>query len=190
MKKLFLTAFILIGIFASPDTANADVLETVGNGLKKVGTVTVDLFNKGKDKVMSLFSSADPKKIPYLVKKANETQYALQVKQQALLEMYGLNSANGSARTVSDSYLQERANDLAIAWEENEKAVAALKEMMKKCDDKKKDYSTEHSNIAHIEKTQTTLTKNQQTLSQKLAKYMTPSKDSKTSEEKPVRSVR
>jgi len=158
--------------------ANADFLQTVGDGLKTAGTKTVELFNVGKDKVMSLFSGADPKKIPALIRKLQESQYSLHTKQQGLLELYGSSSqTSGSSRPIPDKYMQERANDLQIAWEDNQKQVNALKEMLAKCNEKKKDYSQYNSEISKVENTQNGLDKNQGILSPKLAKYLKPSSE-------------
>ena len=67
MKRRFAIIVVTIYLSILIPTAHADVLQTVGDGLKKAGSVAVDLFKKGKDKVMSLFNSADPEKIPYLI---------------------------------------------------------------------------------------------------------------------------
>jgi len=136
--RILSTALALTLFFATGATARADLMETVGTGLKKVGAGAVNLFNKGKDAVVSLFGGgADPEKIPYLLKKLAETQAALREKQELLLSVYGTSSAvsgtASSAKPIPDAYLQERANDLAAAYEDNQKnfdELAQVRELL------------------------------------------------------------
>ena len=138
MKRLFAITIAIFLLTVLAPSAHADILESVGDGLKKAGTVAKDLFVKGKDKVMSLFDSADPEKIPYLVKKLQESQYALTVKQQGLIELYNNTQSGNTADT--DGYIQERVTDLQAAREENIKALQELQELVAACDEKQKDY--------------------------------------------------
>ena len=179
---LLLTALFFLSYNVS--FSRADFMQTVGEGLKKVGTGAVNLFNKGKDKVVSLFGGgADPEKIPYLIKKLQETQTALHQKQELLLQMYGEQSAVSSntskARPIPSAYIQERANDLQAAYEDNQKAFQELQKMLQKCSEKKKDFSKYRSDIEAVNKMQSGLDKNMGVLSQRLAQYL-PKSDSKS----------
>ena len=185
MHRRYLALLLTVIFFSAFNVSicRADFMQSVGDGLKKVGTGAVNLFNKGKDKVVSLFGGgADPKKIPYLLKKLKETQTALHQKQELLLQMYGEQSAvtsgKSKARPIPAAYIQERANDLQAAYEDNQKAFAALQKMLQKCSEKKKDFSQFRGDIEAANRMQSGLDKNMSVLGQRLAQYM-PKNESK-----------
>ena len=184
MRRRYITLglLVLFSFSFNVSISRADLMQSVGDGLKKVGTGAVNLFNKGKEKVVSLFGGgADPKKIPYLIKKLRESQTTLHEKQELLLKMYGEQSAvtsgKGKARPIPAAYIQERANDLQAAYEDNQKCFNDLQKTLQKCSEKKKDFSQYRGDIESVNRMQSGLDKNMNVLGQRLAQYMPQNKN-------------
>ena len=170
-------ALSILLLFASPTPSRADFLQTVGDGLKTVGEGAVNLFKKGKDKVVSLFGGgADPQKVPYFLRKIEETQGNIQEKQRLLLSVFGKESSIGSSasksKPISDAFIKERVKDLQAAYEDNQKYRQKLQTLLEKCSKKGKDVSQYKEAIEESEKTQAAIDKDMKVLNERLAKYM------------------